>query len=277
MRKAVLKDLCLCQYNHWKLLVLRTDFSTEGFGYIACQPADNDASMQAIHQCMQGGSFNFMAKDSTALLHPVAFGCRRTRGNEERLHSHLGKAFVGDVAINKCHHMCFAQQFVWVTDCYALKFISSYDSWNTSILRLQMQFMCWDMIIKHCNDACLTNADYFSQLGANLCSDSLLKDYVQHAHALCCRSQCLSTCPLHQNFSRISVAHASTAQNHSLCHKDPPCMPTLQPSQLPPSFSTCTIGQCHSVAPLNLWTPAMLRRAVSTTPNLTSCKYVSSL
>jgi hypothetical protein len=49
MRKAVLKDPCLCQYNHWKLPVLCTNFSAEGFGYVACQPADDDASMQAMH------------------------------------------------------------------------------------------------------------------------------------------------------------------------------------------------------------------------------------
>ncbi len=48
-RKVVLKNLCLPQYNHWKLLVLCTNFSAEGFGYVTCQPADNDASMQAMH------------------------------------------------------------------------------------------------------------------------------------------------------------------------------------------------------------------------------------
>jgi hypothetical protein len=138
MRKAVLKDPCLCRYDHWKLLVLCTNFYTEGFGYVACQPADNDASMQAMHQCMHDGSFDFMGKDSTALLHPVAFGCCRMRGNEKHLHSHLGKAFAGDIATNKCRHMCFGQQFVWVTDCYELKFILLYDGQNPSILCLQM-------------------------------------------------------------------------------------------------------------------------------------------
>ncbi len=112
MRESVLKDLCLCQYDHWKLLVLHTNFFAEGFGYVACQPADDNASMHAMHQCMHDSSFNFMTQDSTALLHPVAFGCRRMRGNEKRLPSHLGKAFAGDVAINKCHHMCFSQRFV---------------------------------------------------------------------------------------------------------------------------------------------------------------------
>jgi hypothetical protein len=32
---AVLKDPCLQQYNHCKLLMLRTDFSAKGFGYVA--------------------------------------------------------------------------------------------------------------------------------------------------------------------------------------------------------------------------------------------------
>jgi hypothetical protein len=52
-------------------------------------------------------------------------------------------------------------------------------------------------------------------------------------------AQRLPACPLHQNFSRTSMAHASTAQNHSRRRKDSSCMPTLQPSQLPPAFSPC--------------------------------------
>ena len=161
MRHVVLKDPCLRRFDYRKLLVLRTDFSAEGMGYVACQPADDEASLSAMHKCLQGGTFDFMTKDSTAQLHPVAFGCRRTRGNEKRLHSHLGEAFAGNVAINKCRHMCFGQRFVLLTDCYALKFILSYDDKNAAILRLQMRFMCWDMIIEHRNDVCLTDADYF--------------------------------------------------------------------------------------------------------------------
>ncbi len=96
--------------------------------------------------------------------------------------------------------MCFGQRFVWVTDCYALKFILLYDGRNSSILHLQMRFMCWDMIIKHCNDACLTNAYYFSWLGANLCFDPLLKEYVQQAHALCRCSPAPTNMPIALDF-----------------------------------------------------------------------------
>ncbi len=124
---AVLKDPCLQQYNNCKLLMLHTDFSSKRFGYVALLPADNNASLAAMHRNMQGGSFGFITKDSTATLHPVAYGCRCTQGNKKCLHSHLGEAFELDYAINKCHHMAFGQRFVCITNCYALKFISSYD------------------------------------------------------------------------------------------------------------------------------------------------------
>jgi hypothetical protein len=137
---------------------------------------------------MQGGSFDIITKDSTALLHPVAFECCHTGGNKKRLHSHLGEAFLSNYAIKKYHHMAFGQRVVWVTDCHALKFILSYDSRNPAILCLQMRFMCWDMVIEHRNDVCLTNANYFSWLGANLCFDPLLKEYAQEVDAICCRS-----------------------------------------------------------------------------------------
>jgi hypothetical protein len=174
MRNAILSNPCLQWYNHCKLLVLRTDFSANGFGYAACWLPDDDASLDAMHKCMQEGSFDLMTKDSTVLLYPVAFGCCRMHRNKKRLHSHMGEAFLGDYAINKCRHMTFSQRFVWVMDCYALKLILSYDGQNPAILRLQIRFMYWYMVIKHQNDLCLSDANYFSCLGADLCFDPLL-------------------------------------------------------------------------------------------------------
>ncbi len=132
---------------------------------------------------MRSKGFDFMMKTSSAVLHPVAFGCRRTGSNETKLHSHLGKGFAGNWAINKNCHMCFGQRFTWVTDCYAIKFILSYDGQNPSILHLQMRFMCWDMDIKHQNDIFLSDADYWSCLGIDLCFDPLLKTYIEHINS----------------------------------------------------------------------------------------------
>jgi hypothetical protein len=134
VHNTILNNPCLFQYDHHKLLLLWTDFSGEGFGYAACQPANDDASLQAMHKCMQGSAFVFMTKDSTATLHLVAFVCQSTCGNKRRLHSHLGEAFSGNYAINKCCYMVFGQHFVWITDCFALKFILSYNRCNPAIL-----------------------------------------------------------------------------------------------------------------------------------------------
>jgi hypothetical protein len=203
MRNTIFSNPCLRWYDHCKLLVLRTNFLAKGFGYVACQPMDNDASLDAMHKCMQGGSFDFMTKDYTALLCPVAFGCCCTRGNKK--HLTFGEAFLGNYAINKCCCMAFGQRFVWVTDCYALKFILSYDGQNPGILHLQMRMMCWDMVIKHQNDVCLTDADYFSRLGADLCFDPLLKEYIQQVNAIHHRSLTpteLPIAPMNQPYFR---------------------------------------------------------------------------
>jgi hypothetical protein len=64
IRWEILDDPCLRRYNHCELLVLSMDFFAKGFGYVACQPVDDNTSLQAMHhQCMQGGSFNFIMKD----------------------------------------------------------------------------------------------------------------------------------------------------------------------------------------------------------------------
>ena len=79
--------------------------------------------------------------------------------------------------------MCFGQRFTWVTDCYAIKFILLYDGQNPLILHLQMRFMCWDMDIEHQKDIFLTDANYWSRLGVDLCFDPLLKTYIEQVHS----------------------------------------------------------------------------------------------
>jgi hypothetical protein len=144
-----------------------------------------------------------MTKDGGGILYSVAFGSRQTRGNEKRLHSYLGEGFAGDWAINKIRRMCFGRCFVWVTDCYAVKFILSYDGSNPAILRLQMRLMCWDVDIVHRSNNFLVDADYWSWLGKDLCYDPTFREYLQfvlsfrtaYPHPQRCRSS-QSICPI---------------------------------------------------------------------------------
>jgi hypothetical protein len=133
---------------------------------VLLQPGNNDALTQALQDYWDGKGFSFMTKESSATLHPICFGARKCRGNKVRLHSHLGKCFAGDYAINKMRHYVSGERFVWVTDCYAIKFLLSYKGCNPAILCLQMRLMCWDVDIIHRPDLQLVNADYWSCLGA---------------------------------------------------------------------------------------------------------------
>ena len=134
-----------------KRLYLRTDFSAKGFSYAACQPGNDPDSLAAMRREMRGGTCEFMTKGSNLTLRCVAFGSRRTKGNETRLHSHLGERFAGDWAINKCRHVTWGSRFTWATDCYGICFILTYDGTNPAVLRLQMRLMCWSMDLEHRN------------------------------------------------------------------------------------------------------------------------------
>ena len=136
-------------------------------------------------QALQDGKgFTFMTKDSKAVLHPICFGAWKCRSNKIRLHSHLGKCFAGNYGINKVRHCVFRQCFVWVTDCYAIKFILSYDGGNPAFLRLQMRLMCWDVNIVHRPNHELINAIYWFRLGTDINIDPLFHDYLQYVKDL---------------------------------------------------------------------------------------------
>jgi hypothetical protein len=175
VKKAILSESCLQGFNYKRLIVLRSEFLSKGFSYVVCQPRNDNALTEAINAYRSGSDFSFMTKTSTAVLHPVSFSARRCHGSEVCIHSHLGEGFAGDWAMNKCRHMLFGQQFVWVIDCYAIKFILLYDGANPTILHLQMQLMGWDINIVHQNNHCITDANYWSRLGAALFFDPLFK------------------------------------------------------------------------------------------------------
>jgi len=178
LRNSILCDPCLRRFDPNRLTVLRTDFSAKGFGYVVCQADDDETSLALASQFMSGNGFNFLTKTNGSALYPVAFGSRRTRGNEKHLHSYLGEGFSGDWAMNKVRHMCYGRRFVWVTDCYAVKFILSYEGANQAILRLQMRLMGWDVDIVHRTNDYLVDADYWSRLDADLCYDPSFRQYL---------------------------------------------------------------------------------------------------
>ena len=184
LMKALLDDPCIARYDYRKRCYLLTDFSGKGFGYTICQPADDDASMAAMEREIAGGECEFLRPKSKLVLQTTGFGSRRSRGRENKLHSHLGEGFALDWAINKNRAKLWGVRFTAITDCYALRFILTYDGPNPALLRLQMRYMLWAMDLYHRNADFLVQPDYWSRVGADLCFDELTRAYMKFAGEL---------------------------------------------------------------------------------------------
>ena len=179
MIDAICSDPCIGRFDYNKRSYLLTDFSKKGFGYDLCQPdSDHPASMEAMRREMEGGDCEFLLPNTTLRLRSTGFGSRRTRGREDSLHSHLGEAFALDWAIHKCRAKIWGTRFTALTDCFALRFILSYDGPNPVLLRLQMRFQLWAMDLYHRSGFLMVSPDYMSRVGADLCFDELSRNYL---------------------------------------------------------------------------------------------------
>jgi hypothetical protein len=141
LRGLILCNPCLRRFNPRKITILCTDFSVKGFSYVVCQSNDDKTFLALAYHFMSGNGFHFLTKKDGGALYPVAFGSRHAHRNEKFLHSYLKEGFCGNWAMNKVHHMCYGWQFVWVTNCYAVKLLLSYDGANLAILCLQMHLI----------------------------------------------------------------------------------------------------------------------------------------
>ena len=83
-----------------------------------------------------------------------------------------------------------------MTDSYPIKFILSYKGGNPAILRLQMRLMCWDVDTVHQPDTELVDADYWSQLGADLNFDPLHCNYLKLTRQLRQSNPALTDLPM---------------------------------------------------------------------------------
>ncbi len=78
LKGAILFNPCIQRFDHRKLIVLHTDFSAKGFGYVLLQPGNNKASVKTAQDYLDGKGFTFMKKNK-AILHPVCFVALHSR------------------------------------------------------------------------------------------------------------------------------------------------------------------------------------------------------
>ena len=59
LKDAIISDPCIQCFNHRMLVVLRTDFSSMGFGYVLLQPGNEEALVKAVQDYRAGKGFSF--------------------------------------------------------------------------------------------------------------------------------------------------------------------------------------------------------------------------
>jgi hypothetical protein len=139
--------------------------------------------------------------------------------------------------------MLFGQHFVWVTDCYAIKFILLYDGANTAILCLQMPLMGWDVNIVHRNNHYITDADYWSRLGADLCLDLLFKTYLDLTRKLSLENPPPTSFPMKpENMLYYHGPRVIPASQNDQAPEDAHCEPFVSTVFVDNSYRLCHLA-----------------------------------
>jgi hypothetical protein len=181
IRDYILSKPILQRANIKKRFYLKTDFSALGLGFALCQPDDSAESIAAMNREDAGGECEFEFCVSKMRLLPVAFGSRKTKGNEVHFHSHPGESLAASWGTTKNRHFLWGRIFTLVTDCRALMWLMDYKGHNHAVRRLQLEMLGYAFTIVNRTGAMLEDANYFSRLGEDIHVDPLLKDYLSIA------------------------------------------------------------------------------------------------
>jgi hypothetical protein len=181
IRNYILSKPILQRANIRKRFYLKTDFSALGLGFALCQPDDSPESIAAMNREDAGGACEFELCVSKMRLLPVAFGSRKTKGNEEHFHSHPGESLAASWGMTKNWHFLWGREFSLMTDYRALIWLMDNKGHNHAVRRLQLEMLGYAFTIVNRPGAMLEDANYFSRLGADIHVDPLLKDYLSIA------------------------------------------------------------------------------------------------
>jgi hypothetical protein len=165
-------------------MYLKTDFSSLSLGFALCQPNDDPESVNAMNEEIAGGPCRFDTKLKGLRLRPIAFGSRRTIGNERHFHSYPGEALCASLAIIKNRHFLWGKEFTLITNCRALLWIMNYKGHNHAVKRLQLELIGYYFTICHRPGRMMEDANFLSRLNQDTSIDPLLQDYLSFSRQI---------------------------------------------------------------------------------------------
>ena len=181
VKDAILKKPILQRADINLRMYLKTDFSSLSLGFALCQPEKTAESIKAMEEEIAGGECKFDLTLKGLRLLPIAFGSRKTVGNEKHFHSFPGEALCAVWAILKNRHFLWGKEFTLLTDCRALLWITNYDGHNHAVKRLQLELHGYYFTVSHRPGRMMEDANYLSRLHQETSIDPLLRDYLSFA------------------------------------------------------------------------------------------------
>ena len=85
-----------------------------------CQPDDSKEALEAMKKEDAQGPCAFEEILLGLRLRPIAFGGRKTVGNERHFHSHPGESLAASFGTIKNRHFLWGRTLTLMTDCCAL-------------------------------------------------------------------------------------------------------------------------------------------------------------
>ena len=159
LKLAITSSPVLVRYDPDQPLFLKTDWSSDGMGWILLQPAGDKESQQAAKTLLQNGECLFDLTKSGARLQPVVYGSRACTESERFFHSFVGEAAAGRWAISQNKRYLWGNHFYWMCDCTAVKEILEYNGSIHMIMRWAQELLGYHFTIIHRLAAMMADVD----------------------------------------------------------------------------------------------------------------------
>ena len=157
LKKSRTSSPVLAQFDPLKLIVLKTDWSSEGMGWILMQPVDDEKSTRAATTLKETGKCLFDLTKNGARLKPVAFGLQGCNTNEVNFHSFTGEGAYGRWAIIQNRKYLRGCHFYWMCDCSSIKYILEYDKSIPMICQWAQELLGYQFSVIYCHNQIMVN------------------------------------------------------------------------------------------------------------------------
>ena len=163
LKRSITSSPVTARYDPDKPVFLKTDWSSEGMGWILMQPHNDEESINAVQLLLKGDNCLFDLTPEGARLRPIAFGSRACTPMEAKLHSFVGETACGRWAISQNKKFLWGTHFYWICDCMAVQEILEYSGNIHVICRWAQELLGYNFTVLHRPARMMADVDALSR------------------------------------------------------------------------------------------------------------------